>query len=243
MTTTTLVRAPLPSFRVAGKNGAARVEAFEGIAPYAYSEGKSRAATIDNLRVALGKAPSDVQVETAKREWCIGRVAARLSSTDLNSGVDDDASARLGFSRLLVTSYAAPIKDGTTAKKLRKGQLGRRTVSQHQAIRAAEQVWSQLLAELGLNSAQTQKAANAKKRAPATAGSTARGKNAQAATLATIGKPSIVKDAKGAMDHIGLQLASLLAFCNKNAGVVPSGVGIAVKAAHSNVMAAIKSAK
>lgn len=230
MNTITAIK-PLVIVTLKGKGAVARTAAFIDIAPYAYSEAKSRVASIANLRVALGNAPTPSHIATAQREWVIGRVAARLADSDCQPG-KTDAPSRLTHARELVCNYAAPAQDGVKANKLRKGQTGRRTVAQHKVVRAAVEAWSQIKAELGLGKAQTQDTRNAAKkakRAPTMVGLTGRGAQPAAPTHTQLVTPPKALNADDACQHIVLQAAALLAFCNKNAKLVPAGLGTVVR--------------
>lgn len=219
-----------------GAGKAKREHAFLNIAPLSFVEATSRTETIANLRVALGTKPSADDLKVARSEWVIGRVASRLPAAELPKALADNA-ARIAFARELVELYAAPAKDGVAARKLRTGQKGRRTIVQQRVVRAAEEAWSQVNAELGYGSAQTQAERNASKRAPAMQGTTARGKAAtQAATQAAapshsvLVKPEAPKSADDVCEHITMQAAALLAFANKHAALLPMDYGAAVKA-------------
>lgn len=211
-----------------GKGAVTRKNAFIAIAPHAYSEGLSRAELVATIRNALGKSPTPADVKLAKSEYVIGRIAARLAPAEFGKGTFDSV-AKVGKAREWVELYAAPVQDGKAARKLRKGQLGRRPIAVQRAIRAAEEAWSQLLAECGHGKAQTQGERNAKKRAPAMAGSTARGKGATPVHSDLI-QPAKAPTADDACQHVTLQAASLLAFANKNAALLPTDFGTAIKA-------------
>lgn len=232
------VKAPRNALNIAlkGAGKAKREHAFLNIAPLSFVEATSRTETIANLRVALGTKPSADDVKVARSEWIIGRVASRLPTAELPKALADNA-ARIAFARELVELYAAPAKDGVAARKLRAGQKGRRTIAQQRVVRAAEEAWSQVNAELGHGSAQTQSERNANKRAATMQGATARGKAAtQAATQAAapshsvLVKPETPKSADDVCEHITMQAAALLAFANKHAALLPMDYGAAVKA-------------
>lgn len=210
-----------------GKGAAERTVAFEDVVTGAYIEGKSRADVVTMLRGALGKAPTEPQVAACRSEYIIGRVAAALKE-------GADAGAHIAAARDVVLHYAAPVKDGVKARALRKGQKGRRSIAQHKAVRAAEEAWSQLKAEVlpQASAATTQKERNAKKagRAPAMAGTTARGKAGQGITHSELVKGDGPMTAEAARDYLNGMAATLLAFCNKHAGVVPTDYGTAVQA-------------
>lgn len=210
-----------------GKGADKRNVSLLGVAPAAFIEGKSRADTLAVIRDALGNKPTDVQVNAVKAEYVIGRVAFRLFlSLPVVEGI--------AKARDIVLHFASPVKDGVAARKLRAGQKGRRTVEQHRAVRAAEEAWSQVKAEAcpAASNAATQKERNAKKatRAPSMAGS-GKGK-ATPPTHAELIKPLTAADT---VQHVATQAASLLAFANKNAKLLPAGIAAAVKAFNATV--------
>ena len=151
-----------PIVSLKGKGKAARELAYLKIAPLSFVENASRAETISNLRAALGNAPSPVELQAAKDEWCIGRIACRLPDGEFPKGCTSSAD-KLEHARVLVFDYALPAKQG--GKAMPKGKTGRRTEVQDKAIRAANQAWSMIAAELGLGKAQTQSEADKKKSA------------------------------------------------------------------------------
>lgn len=220
----TIVRTPAAPAMAVSKLGAARKSAFMAIAPNAFSEAQSRAASIANLQTAIGKSPSEATLAAAKVEWVIGRAAFRLPAVEYGKGMAGDTMAKLLFMRERVTDYAAPVKEGAKAKKLRAGQKGRRTAMQHRVIRNAEEAWSQVLAELGLNNAKTQGERNAAKNtaAPSMAGS-GKGKAKEAAlpahaALVTPAKADTPTAFAGQIVHM---LDTAVKYANKNAKVMP----------------------
>lgn len=237
-TTKTAIRNTSALVSVSGKGKTQREMAFMKIAPLSFVETLSRNDTIDNLRVALGAAPTEDQTSIARREHVIGRVAARLPAGEFPKAKLESAE-KLEFARDLVCSYAAPPKEGTTPRKLRAGQKGRRSAIQHKVIRAAEEACSLVFAELGLGAARTQAEKNAKQQrnaAPSMPG----------AKAGTKGQPSKADSAKpthselvkapapvtpeDAVQHVVTQAASLLAYANKNAKLLPLGFSEAVLA-------------
>ncbi len=222
-----------------GKGKAAREAAFIAIAPFSFVEDTSRSQSISNLRIALGAKPSDNERAIAKQQWVIGRVASRLPAGELP--VKDMASIdRIGFAEKLITLYAAPAKDGAKPRKLRSGQLGRRSPMQHRVIRNAEEAWSQVAAELALGNAQTQTERNKAKRAPQMAGSSKAGKAPKAPTHQQLVARAVPVDAGEACSTM-LQLASsALLYANKHAKLLPSDYGAAARAFKSAIVAADK---
>jgi len=217
---------------IKGRNATVRNAALAGVASCAYAESKARAELIAQLKATLGNKPSADEMTLAQREYVIGRTAQRLTDSDGVKGMD--VAARIAFARKLVLSYAAPVKDGVKARPLRKGQEGRRTVAQDTVMRNAEKAWSLIKAEVlpTMSSAQTQKAKNAKQqRSPAMAGSTARGGKAETGiTHSELVKPSGKMTRDDAVAYLNGMAATMLAFCNKHAGVVPTDYGTAVNA-------------
>lgn len=207
-----------PIITIKGPGKAKREAAYAQIAPLSFVENLSRVETIANLKVALGASPSDDEVKAARTEWQIGRVASRLPASEFPKDCKS-ADAKIAFARDLVLHYAAPPKEGAKARKLRAGQKGRRNAMQQRVIRAADEAWSQIKAELGAGNAQTQAERNKAKakRAPHN--------NAKASDA----KPNVAelpaaKDMSPAIvvDHVAQQLAALRAFCDKNAKYVPN---------------------
>lgn len=223
---------PVPAVVIAlkGAGKAKREAAYQQIASLAYVEQLSRADTIEAIRAALGKAPTEAELKAAQQEYTIGRVAARLPASEmpgkLNARNDAD---RLEAARLLVTAYAAPPVEGKKSRPLRKGQLGRRSTVQHKVIRAADEAWSLVKAELGIGQARTQEEKN--KRARSTNANPTRG-NAKAAAPAhsELVKPGAPMDADSAVQHVMTQAASLLQFANKHAKHLPTDFGMAIQA-------------
>lgn len=211
------------NIHLTGRGKAAREMAFIQIAPCAYSESLSRMALIASLRTAFGATPSAEDVAVGKHEYVVGRAAARMPANEFPKGCTD-LGDRLGHVRSLVENYMAPAKGDKD--KLRAGKLGRRSIVQQKVIRAAEEAWSQVKAELGLGAAQTQDERNAKKKA--TRGTKARkGTTPTHSELVAAPKPLNANDA---CNHLVTQAASLLMFCNKNAGLVPAGFATVVAA-------------
>jgi hypothetical protein len=228
---------PVITLKGAGK--AKRELAFMQVAPLAMIDTLGRADMIANLRIALGSNPTEGELKTAQVETTIGRVAARLPVAELPKGCTDD-SARLEFARDLVLFYAAPAQEGKAARKLRSGQKGRRSVTQHKVIRAADEAWSQIKAELGAGTAKTQSEKNAGRvtRAPSMAGSGKGASKDATPTHAELVKPGKPLTADDAVAYVTTQGATLLAFANKNAKLLPAPFGAAIQAFKSAINAA-----
>lgn len=233
--TETLRIAATPVIVLKGKGKAAREMAYMQIAPAAMIETQSRGDLIGYLRTALGHSPSESETKTAQTETIIGRVAARLPASEFPKGTNDD-DARLIFARDLVLFYAAPAQEGKTARKLRTGQKGRRTVTQHKVIRAADEYWSQIKAELGIGKAKTQAEKNAGRVSRSTNANPVRGDGKGGkpshSELVTPSKPLTADDACA---YVTTQAATLLAFANKNAKLLPTDFGAAIQAFKSAV--------
>lgn len=245
-----------------GRGKAKREAAYHTIAPLAFVETESRADTIAAIRNALGNNPDAQAIAIARQEYAIGRVASRLPLAETKLGKAPMAKteqSRLSVARLLVTSYAQPpAATAKAAPKLRRGKIGYRSVTQHKVVRAAEEAWSQVKAELGLGTAQTQAERNAKKRAPhrnGKAGDQPATKKAKiaaaklaldgldAGTVASMVKPPKPETRADVVAYIEQQAATLLQFVNKHAGLVPASYGAPVKAFQSAIATAAKGEK
>lgn len=249
VTTETIAVSVAPVICLKGRGKAARELAYMQIAPLAMIETQSRDDSIANLRKALGTSPSIAEVKTAQIEWIIGRVAAKLPAGEFPKAAKDD-DKRLQFARDVVTRYAGPVEPGKTAPKLRKGQTGRRSPMQHKVTRAAESAWSLIKAELGFGTGQTLKEKDAKQSAkrstnanPVRGAGKSAGKAQDAkptapthSELVQAPKPVTADDA---CQHISTQAATLLAYCNKNASIVPADFGKAVNAFKSAINKAL----
>lgn len=232
--TETLRFAVAPVIALKGKGKAARELAYMQIAPLSFVENISRVESIANLRAALGAAPTEAELKTAQAEWGIGRVASRLPAGEFPKGCTDDA-AKLDFARDLVLYYAAPAQEGKQARKLRAGQKGRRSVVQHKVCRAADEAWSQIKAELGLGTAQTQAERNKAKRSTNANPVRGDGKGATKPSHSELVKPAAALTADEAVSYVTTQAATLLAFANKNAKLLPTDFGMAIQAFKSAI--------
>lgn len=233
--TVALTVSPVITLKGAGK--AKREMAYMQIAPAAMIETQSRGDLIAYLRTALGASPSEMETKTAQTETIIGRVAARLPASEFPKGTNDD-DARLIYARDLVLFYAAPAQEGKKARALTKAQKGRRTVTQHRVIRAADEYWSQIKAELGLGKAKTQGERNAAKaKTRATSGNPVRGDGKGDAKPAhsELVQPGKAMTADDACAYVTTQAATLLAFANKHAKVLPTDFGAAIQAFKSAI--------
>lgn len=226
-----------------GKGKALREGAFMRIAPLSLVEALSRTETIANLKVALGLHPTEAEIGVAAIEWQAGRVANRLAPSEFPASCVEPID-RIDHARDLITVYAAPPSDGKPARKLKAGQKGRRTIAQHKAIRAAQEAWSQVLAELGFGTAKTQAERNADKASKrATNANPVRGDGKGKAKGAMPTHGELVKapadmTAKDVMQFLSSQSVTLLGFVNKHAKVTPAAYGAAVRAFHKAIAAA-----
>lgn len=225
------------SFQIKGRNALLRNTAMAGVATCAYVESKSRGDTISQIKIAAGKAPTAVELDAIALEYIVGRVAQRLPFDGAVTIPD-----RLAKARSLILQHAAPAKDGVKAAGLRKHQVGRRTVDQHKAIRAAESAWSMIKAEAGYSVAITladknKKAAN-KRGASVPGGNPAKGAAPTHSQL--VAAPATALTYDDAVQHLMTQAASLLGYANKNAQVIPTDFGIAVRAFSTACIAAGK---
>lgn len=238
MTATKSIAKPAAPFAFKGRNAVIRNAALEGVAAFAYAEGQSRADIIARLKLALGNKPTADEVKGVALQYVIGRTAQKIASDAANNG--KTVAELLAFASDLVTRYASPLKDGVKAKKLRAGQIGRRTPAQHKAIRASEEAWSQLKAEVvpALSNAKTQDERNAAKKATRStnanpvrgADKASDGKAGTGITHSELVKPDGPMTAKAAVDYYVGMASTLLAFNNKHAKVSPTAFGQAIRA-------------
>lgn len=228
--------APAKAFAFKGRNALLRNTALSCVASCAYVEGKSRADVIKHVAIALGKAPTPVELLAGKTEYVIGRVAQKLGDMAV------PVTEQLAYARQLVTQYAAPVKDGTKAKALRKGQLGRRTPAQQAAIRAAEGVWYLIVGELGHGASQTQKEKNT--RQAAMKGSTKRGKGDAPSHGELVASSATAPKTSDEACAMVQQLANnLLAYTKKHAGLIDAPLGMATTRYQASVAEYMKGRK
>ncbi len=235
-----------PVITLKGRGKAQRELAYARIAPLSFVENISRVESIANLRAALGTSPSEFELKAAQTQWVIGRVASRLPAGEFPKGCKDD-DARIEYARSLVQEHQSPAKRNANGKvpKLRTGKIGWRSEVQQRVIRAAEEAWSQVKAELGAGNAQTQAERNkakAEKAKRSTNANPVRGEGKGDASTSTApqltnGKASCKEDVCRVIETAA---ATLLAFINKNPGVTPLAYGEAVHAFSSAIMAAKK---
>jgi len=139
-----------------------------------------------------------------------------------------------------------PVKDGVKARPLRKGQLGRRTISQQTVIRNAEAAWSLVKAELGHGAAQTQATKNAKqtRKARTPSSGTSTSKAGQGITHSElVSKDGGPVTAADAISYINSMAATLLAFSNKHAAVIPTNYGQSIIRFHGAIAQCAKDVK
>lgn len=243
-TSDTLTKLAGVSFK--GKGKGMRETAFASIAPQSYVESKGRAAVCSSIAIALQLPPMEsrggfVVDETlrnaCKIEWMSGRVADRVDDSEFPDTVTDVVAA-IDYVREQIRFYAAPSEAKGKAPKLRAYQKGRRTPTMHKAIRASEQAWSQVEAELGIGGAVPEKKRKRKARAAAKATSQSTlvklpgGGIAALPTGADIaGKPAEKVTARSGTQHVVGQLAALQQYVNKYAKVLPADIGMLVQRA------------
>ena len=229
--TTSVPKAPANGIiDLKGKGKAAREMAYIQIAPLSFVENISRVKSIANLRTALGTSPSPDELKAAQDEWTIGRVASRLPASEFPKGCTNNAD-KLEHARKLVLQYAAPAKSAKA--KLRAGKIGYRSESQHKAIRAADEAWSMIKAEIGLGTAKTQKEKDAQKKTRATNANPVRGAGKGDAkpspesvpTHAELVKPTAPVSSDDYVRHMTTQLGMLVAYDQKHARKRPTTHG------------------
>jgi hypothetical protein len=211
------------AFAFKGRNASLRTVALAGVATCAYVEGKSRADVIAQLRIALGKSPTPPELLAAKIEYVVGRVAQKIGDSKMS------IADQLDFARKLVTQYAAPSKDGVKSKLGKK--LGYRTPAQHSAIRAAEVAFYAVNGELGFGTGQTQKEKNEKQ----TRGTKARKESKAPTHSELVAGPKLATSPADACAMIQTLSASLLAYANKNAAMLPTEYGLSIKRFHGAI--------
>jgi hypothetical protein len=215
-----------PIITLKGRGKQAREIAYIQIAPLSFVEHLSRADSISNLQAALGRSPTEAEVKAAQTEYTIGAVASRLPAGEFPKGMNpDDDSAKLEFARALVCSYAAPPQPGKKARELRKGQLGRRSVMQQRVVRAADERWSLIKAELGLGNARTMAEKNAKAKRATNANPKRGDGKADSATLMQLATPAAPVSSVDYVQHMQTQIAALVAYDKKHAAKRPTTHG------------------
>lgn len=228
MSTITKTR-PLATF--SGKGKAKREAALLQVSHFAFCEAEMRAAHIANLTVCLGDSPTEQQLKAARTQTIVGYVASRLPAGELPKGKAQDAAARIERATVVVCQMAAPVKAGAKAKKLRAGQVGRRSDVLQRIVRAAEERASRLFAECGFGQAKTIKEKNAAaekaKRAPSMAGS-GKGKAKEIAAPShaqLVSKPAAPVSSNDYVQHMQLQIAALCDYDKKHAKKRPTTHG------------------
>lgn len=213
--------------------------ALMDIAPRAYSEATSRAHLIAAIKTAGGANPDKARLASLKREAVIGRITARLPVSAFPKSAKETAD-KMEHARALVCDYVSP-----DVKDLPKGKTGRRTDVQHKAIRACDEWWSKLLAEVGFGKAKTQAQADKQKKERAATNTGAnnnpvRGADkiddkaptaptAPTATQEAMKTPKSKMSPVDACGHVERLASELLAFANKYAAALPTDYGMAVQ--------------
>lgn len=233
--TTSINFASLLTFTGAGK--AKREAGFASIAKTAQLESASRSALIVHCIDALGKSPSDAEVQAVRVQVQTGRVAGRITKAHLANAEQVKAynADPLLFAFDLITRYAAPKVAGKKARPLGK-KLGYRTDAQHKLVRASDEAWSKLAADIGIGGAQTQKAADAAKKkrevTRVTEQAKAFGKDAGTPTHEELVQPAAPMDADECVRVLMSQASTISAFAMKpkHAKLLPTAFGQAVMA-------------
>lgn len=214
--------ASLVSF--AGKTGLARATAFASIPHLASQDVKGRAALVAAIKATALAKPTPAVIAAIKTAVIAGRTAGKLD-------IAEDKALEL------VVSYVAPREaKGGKVKPLPAGKLGERSELQHRAIRSAEQAWSQLAAEAGIGTAKNEKEVKKAKRAahhnakPDNAAKDGAAPKAAAPDHSQLVTPASKMTADDACQYLNQQAATLLAFANKYAKVLPTDFGTAVHA-------------
>lgn len=199
----------------------ARTIALASVAAISMSEALTRQQVVQACAKALGKTPSVNEIEAVRIEYIIGKVAMKMKGKD--------SDARLQRARIICTQYASAPVAGQAVRKLRAGQLGRRSPDEQKAFNAARSAFSLVLAETGVGEAKTiaeknatQKVAAGRPKGKGAGKSTAKRvpKDIASAMVAMTTSPAkMTRDM--ATQHIATQAAALLAFCNKHAAMVP----------------------
>jgi hypothetical protein len=237
------IAATIVTLKGRGKARDIRESAYIRIAPLSFVESAGRAETVENLKLALGTAPTQDEIDAAKAEWKIGRIAQRLPSGEFPNDKQDQGG-RLEHARNIVLHYAMPAS-GATPPKLKAGQTGRRSEAQHKAVRAADVAWIALLADAGVGEGQTSASkAKAKQERGTKATTTRAGVPSDKVDLSKAPKPThdaLVKapapvTADDAMAFLISQSSTLAAYGQKYAGVIPTDAGKALQAFRSAML-------
>lgn len=212
--------------------------ALMDIAPRAYSEGVSRASLITAIKTAGGANPDKARLASLKREAVIGRITARLPVSAFPKSAKETAD-KMEHARALVCDYVSP-----DVKDLPKGKTGRRTDIQQKAIRACDEWWSKLLAEVGFGKGKTQAEADKQKKQRAAAPNTGANNNpvrgadksddkapaaAPTPTQEAMKTPKSKMSPVDACGHVERLASELLAFANKYAAALPGDYGAAIQ--------------
>lgn len=204
-----------------GKGKAQRELAYVKLAPLAFIDSQSRGELISTLRNALGSNPSDVEVEAAKQQVRIGRIASRLPANVYPDNVAGNVPALLAWVTTQMRDYAAH-----DAKKLKPGQQGRRSEAFDKAMAASREYLSQIMAEVGTGNAKTQKEKNDQKATRATNANPVRGDGKGAKPgHAELVKPTAPANGDDYVQHMQTQMASLTGYDQKYAKARPVEYG------------------
>lgn len=211
--------------------------AFLDIAPRAYSEAVSRGELVRAIKLAAGEEPSKARLAELKQEAVIGRLTARLPVSAFPKDATETAD-KMEYVRSLVCNYVSP-----TVKELPEDKLGRRSETQQKAIRACDEWWSKLMAEIGFGSGKKQSEADAQKKQRLAGGAPNTGANnnpvrgadkasdkpAPSPTQEAMKTPKSKMSPVDACAHVERLASELLAFANKYAAALPTDYGMAVQ--------------
>ena len=201
-----------------GKGKQARELAYVKLAPLAFVDSQSRGELIATLRNALGSNPSEAETEAAKQQIRIGRIASRLPLNVKPDGLD--VPALLDWVAIQMRDYAAH-----DAKKIKPGQLGRRSEAFDKAMAASREYLSQIMAEVGTGNAKTQKEKNDQKATRSTNANPERGadkgKDKAKPSHAELVKPAAPTNANDYIQHMQTQMSALTGYDQKYAKTRP----------------------
>jgi hypothetical protein len=200
---------------------AARRASLASVSTAAFAVGVSSRNAAEAVRAACGPKPVMTLYKAARDAFIAGRMAAALPSNATES-------ERIASATVLITKYQG---HGGKAK-LRTGMMGRRTKEQELAYAAARVAWTGICKLAGVKTpdARGGDTSGTRQRAPNRKGAKTKGKAGNVVALS----PK-VKNADDAVRYVRVQAKALAAFCNKNAGLIPTPVGQAITAFHQAI--------
>ncbi len=230
--TETVAIAVSPVIRLKGKGKAKRELAYMQVATCALFDAQSRDDMLANLVAAFGAAPSEDELLAAREQHIAGRLSRFVPG--------DDIAARIELARDVYLHYAP--SDRT--RPLEKTHMGKRTIEQDRAIVASRKHFSDACAEIvgnpatpatlreallanGYGKAMTQKEQNDKKKGGKAGKVTTPAPTAPTGQQLVDGAAAAKLDAAGAVDHVCLITANLLAWSKGKTGaaVLPMAFG------------------